>query len=47
VNRARLPIILNHDQFMNPSGAFNSGTFAMVTAARDPRVAKITTQFLF
>jgi len=31
---------------MNPSGAFNSSAFGLITAARDPRIAQVAAKFL-
>ncbi len=37
----------NHAQFNSPSGNINSGSFGIVTSARDPRIAQAALKFLF
>jgi Carboxypeptidase regulatory-like domain len=39
--------LFNHAQFGNPDSEINSGTFGMVTSARDPRILQIGAKFLF
>jgi Carboxypeptidase regulatory-like domain len=39
--------IFNHAQFLNPSGNINSGSFGMVTSARDPRIGQLAVKLLF
>ncbi len=47
--------LFNHAQFMNPTGLINAGfpppvgtgTFGLVTSARDPRIMQIGAKFLF
>jgi len=39
--------VFNHAQFNGPNGLINSGTFGMVTSARDPRILQIGAKFLF
>jgi hypothetical protein len=48
--RAEAFNILNHAQFMNPSGNFNNpvpGGFGYVTSARDPRIMQLALKLLF
>jgi hypothetical protein len=39
--------VFNHAQFTNPSGEINSGTFGLVTNARDPRIMQLGLKFSF
>ena len=39
--------IFNHAQFLNPSGNINSGSFGVVTSARDPRIGQLAVKLLF
>jgi len=39
--------IFNHAQFLNPSGNINSGSFGIVTSARDPRIGQLAVKLLF
>jgi hypothetical protein len=39
--------VFNHAQFYNPDGEINSGTFGLVTAARDPRIMQIGAKLVF
>jgi hypothetical protein len=39
--------VVNHAQFMNPTGEINSSTFGVVTNARDPRILQVGAKFLF
>ncbi len=39
--------IFNHAQFINPSGNINSGTFGIVTQARDPRIGQVALKLVF
>jgi carboxypeptidase family protein/TonB-dependent receptor-like protein len=39
--------LLNHAQFMNPTGEINSSQFGLVTGARDPRILQVGAKFLF
>jgi hypothetical protein len=37
----------NHEQFNNPSGNINNGTFGYVTSARDPRIGQVALKLIF
>ena len=39
--------VFNHAQFLNPSGLINSGSFGVVTNARDPRIGQVAAKFQF
>jgi hypothetical protein len=39
--------IFNHAQFKNPSGDISSGTFGIVTSARDPRIGQVSAKFVW
>lgn len=39
--------VLNHAQFLTPSGNINNGAFGFVTSARDPRIGQVAMKFLF
>jgi len=39
--------VFNHAQFYNPNGNINSGTFGLVTQARDPRIGQLGVKILF
>jgi hypothetical protein len=43
--RAEFFNIFNHAQFYNPGGDWNSGTFGVVTSARDPRIGQVSAKF--
>jgi hypothetical protein len=45
--RAEFFNMFNHAQFFNPSGSINSGTFGLVTSARDPRIGQLAIKLLF
>jgi hypothetical protein len=45
--RAEFFNVFNHTQFNNPSGNFSSGTFGVVTTARDPRIGQMSMKFVF
>ena len=39
--------VMNHAQFNNPNGNFNSSLFGAVTSARDPRIGQMSLKFLW
>jgi hypothetical protein len=45
--RAEFFNTFNHTQFNNPSGNYSSGTFGVVTSARDPRIGQMSLKFVF
>ena len=45
--RAEFFNVFNHAQFNNPSGNFSSGTFGVVTSAKDPRIGQMSMKFLW
>ena len=45
--RAEFFNVMNHAQFNNPNGNFNSSLFGAVTSARDPRIGQMSLKFLW
>jgi hypothetical protein len=45
--RAEFFNTFNHTQFNNPDGNFSSGTFGVVTSAKDPRIGQMSLKFVF
>jgi Carboxypeptidase regulatory-like domain/TonB dependent receptor-like, beta-barrel len=45
--RAEFFNVFNHAQFYNPSGNFSSGTFGIVTSARDPRIGQLSLKMIW
>jgi hypothetical protein len=45
--RAEFFNVMNHAQFNNPTGNFNSSLFGAVTSARDPRIGQMSLKFLW
>ena len=45
--RAEFFNVFNHAQFNNPSGNFSSGTFGIVTSARDPRIGQLSLKMIW
>jgi hypothetical protein len=45
--RAEFFNVMNHAQFNNPNGNFNSSLFGAVTSTRDPRIGQMSLKFLW